>query len=123
MLEVIDGTWVPNSFDAKSGLSVGFGVTTNIINGGVECGKDRELAQSKNRQEYFRHFSTEFGVANWGGETGCSRMEEFPPKGSGSQLLFWEQDWARRYRCKLVAYQTPFSALLPGDYQRCVEEK
>ena len=35
----------------------GFGVTTHIINGGVECGKGTELQQSLNRQEYFRYNS------------------------------------------------------------------
>ena len=53
-VQVVDGTWVPNQADLAAGLEPGFGVTTNIINGGIECGKGSELAQSKNRQEYFR---------------------------------------------------------------------
>ena len=38
MLHVIDGTWQPNEHDKQNGLVPGFGVTTQIINGGVECG-------------------------------------------------------------------------------------
>ena len=34
MLHVIDGTWQPNAHDRQNGLVPGFGVTTQIINGG-----------------------------------------------------------------------------------------
>jgi len=37
MLFVIDGTWVPNAADKAAGITTGFGATTNIINGGIEC--------------------------------------------------------------------------------------
>jgi len=26
------------------------------------------------------------------------------------------------YQCQLVSYQTAYSALIPGDYRRCVEK-
>ena len=123
MLEVVDGTWVPNQADLAAGLEPGFGVTTNIINGGIECGKGSELAQSKNRQEYFRHFASKLGSRGWKKFSSCSTMKAFSDKGAGSQMIYWEQDWARNYHCKLVSYQTSFSALVPGNYQRCVVEK
>jgi len=52
---VVEGSWRPNKVDEDAGLYPGFGLTTNIINGGIECGKGRELPQSRNRQDYFRY--------------------------------------------------------------------
>jgi len=43
MLHVIDGTWVPNERDLSNDLVGRFGVTTQIINGGVECGGSVEV--------------------------------------------------------------------------------
>lgn len=125
MLQVLDGSWRPNQKDLDAGLKKGFGVTTNIINGGVECGKGSELQQSINRQEYFRHFYSELGVDDPSllENAGCATVKEFGEGGSGSQAIYWEQDWARRYYCKLVSYATPYSALVPGDYLGCVETK
>ena len=51
MLFVVDGTWQPNARDLENGLKPGFGVTTQIINGGVECGGSVEVAQSLNGQK------------------------------------------------------------------------
>merc|ERR1719193_3093985 len=45
MLEVVEASWQPNSEDLSSNLLPGFGLTTNIINGGVECNKETELQQ------------------------------------------------------------------------------
>ncbi|XSZ47856.1 chitinase [Francisella noatunensis] len=56
MLHVIDGTWQPNAADKANNLTPGFGVTTQIINGGVECGGSVEVAQSMNRIDYYGNF-------------------------------------------------------------------
>ena len=39
MLAVLEGDWVATAADKLRGLRTGFGLTTNIINGGIECGK------------------------------------------------------------------------------------
>ncbi|MEJ1872716.1 chitinase, partial [Escherichia coli] len=57
MLQVIDGTWQPNDHAKANGLVPGFGVTTQIINGGVECGGPTEIAQSQNRIKYYKEFA------------------------------------------------------------------
>jgi len=44
MLSVIEESWIPNANDKVRGLEVGFGVTTNIINGGLECIFEEESA-------------------------------------------------------------------------------
>nr|P86181.1 RecName: Full=Endochitinase [Avena sativa] len=40
--DVITGRWSPSSTDKAAGRVPGYGVLTNIIDGGVECGKGQE---------------------------------------------------------------------------------
>lgn len=124
MLHVIDGTWQPNDHDKQNGLVPGFGVTTQIINGGVECGGPVEHAQSQNRINYYREFANYLGVAVPSDEVlGCKNMKVFDDKGAGALPIYWEQDWSyvaenpnggKSYACKLVGYQTRFSAFKEG---------
>ncbi|MCA0894481.1 glycoside hydrolase family 19 protein [Microbulbifer agarilyticus] len=130
MLHVIDGTWQPNGQDLTSGLVPGFGVTTMIINGGIECGGSVEHAQSQNRIDYYRHFAEYLAVPISADEVlGCASMDRFAVGGAGAMEIYWEQDWSwdpsypngESYACKLVGYQTRFSAFIEGDYVRCVD--
>lgn len=130
MLHVIDGTWQPNAHDRQGGLVPGFGVTTQIINGGVECGGSGENAQSQNRIDYYLALANYFGVPVPATEVlGCKGMRAFDEAGAGALPIYWEQDWSyvagnpnggKSYACKLVGYQTRFSAFKAGDYGRCV---
>lgn len=128
---VIDGTWQPNLQDKADGLVPGFGVTTQIINGGVECGGSVEIAQSLNRIKYYEAFAKELNVPVDSGEVlGCKNMKQFAESGSGALPIYWEQNWdyndknpgGKSYACQLVGYQTPFSAFKKGDYTQCVKE-
>ncbi|TQV67671.1 PKD domain-containing protein [Exilibacterium tricleocarpae] len=130
MLHVIDGTWQPNAHDLSLGLTPGFGVTTHIINGGIECGKPGETAQSLNRIAYYLAHANNLTITVPNSEQlGCAGMGRFDSAGAGALLTSWEQDWAyypdrpqgRSFACKLVTYQTSYNALLPGDYEKCVE--
>lgn len=38
MHDIVTEFWVPNDADLSVGINKGFGATTNVINGGVECG-------------------------------------------------------------------------------------
>ena len=123
MLHVIDGTWQPNANDLAGGLVPGFGVTTQIINGGIECGGSQEHIQSENRIAYYEAFADFLGVEIPADEVvGCAGMARFDSQGAAATPIYWEQDWAVPNQCKLVSYQTPFSALVEGDYARCVVE-
>ncbi|MGF1724270.1 glycoside hydrolase family 19 protein [Photobacterium nomapromontoriensis] len=131
MLHVIDGTWQPNERDLANGLVPGFGVTTQIINGGVECGGSSEHKQSQNRIDYYRNFANYLGVPIAENEVlGCADMKQFDDGGAGALSIYWEQDWGwtpdtpsgATYKCQLVAYQGPFSAFIEGDYRQCVEK-
>jgi chitodextrinase len=131
MLQVIDGTWQPNERDKANGLVPGFGVTTQIINGGVECGGPTEIAQSQNRIKYYKEFANYLKVPVPANEVlGCANMKQFDEGGAGALKIYWEQDWgwsadtpdSKTYSCQLVGYQTPFSAFKEGDYGRCVQK-
>jgi chitodextrinase len=123
MLHVIDGTWRPNDADRAAGLVPGFGVTTQIINGGVECGGSAEHAQSANRITYYRAFAATLGVPVAPDEVlGCKGMKQFAEGGAGALPIYWENNWTEQAGCKLVGYQTPFSGLKPGDYVSCVRK-
>ncbi|ENB7488319.1 glycoside hydrolase family 19 protein [Citrobacter koseri] len=130
MLQVIDGTWQPNAHDKANGLVPGFGVTTQIINGGVECGGPTEIAQSQNRIKYYKEFANYLKVPVPADEVlGCANMKQFDEGGAGALKIYWEQDWGwssdtpdgKTYACQLVGYQTPFSAFKEGDYTKCVQ--
>ncbi|MDX5514538.1 glycoside hydrolase family 19 protein [Stenotrophomonas bentonitica] len=132
MMHVIDGTWQPNARDLANGLVPGFGVTTQIINGGVECGGSTEHLQSQNRITYYRAAAAHFNVPVPGNEVlGCKGMKQFDEGGAGALPIYWEEnyDWhegnvgGKSYQCKLVTYQTPYSALKPADYVKCVIDK
>ena len=131
MLQVIDGTWQPNDHDKANGLVPGFGVTTQIINGGVECGDPTEIAQSENRIKYYKEFANYLKVPVPANEVlGCANMKQFDEGGAGALKIYWEQDWGwsadtpsgETYSCQLVGYQTPFSAFKEGDYSKCVQK-
>ena len=131
MLHTIDGTWVPNQNDVNNGLLPGFGVTTNIINGGVECGGNSEIAQSLNRISYYEEFAHYFALPIADTEVlGCANMKQFGAEGAGALPIYWEEDWSwsnqssdgRSYSCQLVNYQTAYSSFREGDYVKCVEE-
>ncbi|PDP93657.1 glycoside hydrolase family 19 protein [Enterobacter cloacae] len=131
MLQVIDGTWQPNDHDKANGLVPGFGVTTQIINGGVECGGPTEIAQSQNRIKYYKEFANYLKVPVPADEVlGCANMKQFDEGGAGALKIYWEQDWGwsadtpdgKTYACHLVGYQTPFSAFKDGDYTKCVQK-
>lgn len=131
MLHVIDGTWQPNDRDKANGLVPGFGVTIQIINGGVECGGAEENAQSLNRITYYKAFANYLKVPVAEDEVlGCKNMKQFDEGGAGALPIYWEEDWGwsadtpdgKTYSCQLVGYQTPFTAFKEGDYTKCVQK-
>ena len=130
MLHIVDGTWQPNDRDKSNGLLPGFGVTTQVINGGVECGGSTEHLQSQNRIDYYYEFAAYLGVPIASSEVmGCQGMKQFDDGGAGALPIYWEQDWSwnpntadgESYKCQLVGYQTPFSVFKAGDFGKCVQ--
>ena len=121
MLHVIDGTWVPNQADKTAGAGNNFATTIMIIN--AECGATVENAAAQNRIDYFKQFASDLG---WNASTeklSCVGMQRFGPSSSAAYNIYWEMNWnaGHDYQCQLVSYQTPYSALIPGNYTKCVE--
>ncbi|KAI8536879.1 hypothetical protein RHMOL_Rhmol10G0290700 [Rhododendron molle] len=55
--DVITSQWIPSTADSTAGQVSGYGVITNIINGGIECGQGYSIAQQVSRIGFLMHFS------------------------------------------------------------------
>ena len=117
MLQVVEGTWTPNAADKAANLEPGFGATTMIINGGIECGgSPANWNGAANRAKYYREFAGKLGVNIAGEKLTCSDSgTEWPSGSSGSVALYWGPNSG----CTLVKWHTAFSALVEGDYNAC----
>lgn len=58
---VMSGDWTPSADDGNKGLTPGFGMTINIINGGLECGIPTNQ-KVESRVSFYRQFSQMLGV-------------------------------------------------------------
>ncbi|PPD80974.1 hypothetical protein GOBAR_DD22087 [Gossypium barbadense] len=72
---VIIGGWRPSGADTAAGRVPGYGVITNIINGGLECGRgpDNRVAS---RIGFYRRYCDILGI-NTGGNLDCNNQRPF----------------------------------------------
>ena len=117
--EIVTGFWQPNERDKFAGIEPGFGATTLVINGGIECGGSVEHAASANRIAYYTEFAKAMGI-DPGENLGCAGYNSFPAGGAGAVMTYWEKDWGQPGACKLVSYQTAYSVFKEEDYENCV---
>lgn len=73
--EVIIDEWKPSANDVNAGRLPGYGLTTNIINGGIECGHGGNDAV-RNRIGFFTTFCGKFGIQP-GDNLDCSHQQPF----------------------------------------------
>lgn len=75
--DVITGRWQPSAEDNAAGRVSGYGVITNIINGGLECGHgpDDRVAD---RIGFFQRYCQILGV-NPGDNLDCGSQRPFAP--------------------------------------------
>lgn len=121
MLHVVDGTWVPNSFDTSRGLGNDFPTTIQIIN--AECQDSVTKPAAQNRIDYYKQFATDLGWNYLQESLNCTNMGRFDSGSSAAYNIYWEKNWSvgGEYQCQLVNYQTPYSALIENQYVKCVE--
>ncbi|WP_273431966.1 glycoside hydrolase family 19 protein [Chitinibacter tainanensis] len=121
MLHVIDGTWVPNDFDKSRQLGNDFPTTIQIIN--AECQDSPTKAAAQNRLNYYTEFARDLGWDITKESMKCSGMGRFDGASSAAFNIYWEKDWkvGGDNKCQLVSYQTPYNALIDGQYTKCVE--
>ncbi|KAF4650205.1 hypothetical protein FOL47_001370 [Perkinsus chesapeaki] len=60
--DIVVGKWQPTAADKAGGRYPGFGVTTLIINGGLECSNPHDQ-RALNRIAYYKNFTAYFKVA------------------------------------------------------------
>ncbi|KAF5444065.1 hypothetical protein F2P56_036569 [Juglans regia] len=73
--DVIIGKWVPSAADISAGRLPGYGVITNIINGGLECGHgDDDRVAS--RIGFYTTYCDEFGLS-YGDNLDCYNQRSF----------------------------------------------
>jgi basic endochitinase B len=73
--DAVLGRWTPSSADQAAGRAPGFGMTMNIINGGLECGKPADTSVL-DRIRFYRHFVTLFGTTE-GDNVECEGMRPY----------------------------------------------
>ncbi|XP_042425175.1 endochitinase-like [Zingiber officinale] len=73
--DVITGRWTPSDADRAAGRLPGYGVITNIINGGIECGKGSN-AQVADRIGFYKRYCDLLGL-NYGDNLDCYNQRPF----------------------------------------------
>lgn len=73
--DVMVGRWTPSSADRAAGRLPGYGVVTNIINGGVECGKGTN-APVADRIGFYKRYCDILGVT-YGDNLDCYNQAPF----------------------------------------------
>jgi chitinase len=72
---VMAGLWTPSADDANAGRQPGFGMTVNIVNGGLECnwGVDYRV---QDRIGFYDRFCSALGVSQ-GSAVDCYSMRPY----------------------------------------------
>ncbi|GKV21938.1 hypothetical protein SLEP1_g31860 [Rubroshorea leprosula] len=73
--DVITGQWTPSAIDTAAGRVPGYGVITNIINGGIECGKGQN-AQVADRIGFYQRYCDLLKVG-YGNNLDCYNQQPF----------------------------------------------
>ena len=75
--DVMIGKWKPSVADKAAGRIPGFGLTINIINGGIECGKGETLYNMNDRIGFYRKFLNKIGVSDPNCACSCGKMKAY----------------------------------------------
>ena len=72
---VIIGSWTPSAVDTSAGRVPGYGVITNIINGGLECGHGSD-PRVADRIGFYKRYCDILGVS-YGDNLDCYNQSHF----------------------------------------------
>jgi predicted chitinase len=75
--DVMIGKWQPSASDRAKGRTPGFGMTTNIINGEVECNKGDNMQSMNDRIGFYKHFLMLLGVHDNNCACSCGSMKPY----------------------------------------------
>ncbi|TVU48488.1 hypothetical protein EJB05_08126, partial [Eragrostis curvula] len=74
--DVMTNNWTPSAKDRSAGRLPGYGVVTNIINGGNECGKGQPDPNARDRLGYYKRYCQMLGVGP-GDNVACKNQKPF----------------------------------------------
>ncbi len=74
--DVMTGGFAPSAADLAAGRVAGFGLTIDIINGGIECGGGAPTAQVQDRIGFYQRYAGLLGVTP-GDHLDCSNMQPY----------------------------------------------
>ncbi|MED6109402.1 hypothetical protein PIB30_033276 [Stylosanthes scabra] len=73
--DVITNAWKPTAADSAAGRAPGYGVITNIINGGLECGSGPNI-NSDNRIGFYKRYCDILKI-DYGSNLDCANQQHF----------------------------------------------
>ncbi|XP_022949792.1 endochitinase-like [Cucurbita moschata] len=73
--DVITGRWQPSAADSAAGRVPGYGVITNIINGGLECGRGAD-SRVADRIGFYKRYCDLLGIG-YGNNLDCNNQRSF----------------------------------------------
>jgi len=73
--DVMTGKWQPTADDKAKGRAAGFGMTINIINGPIECGKGENISNMNDRIGFYQYFLKQLGVTDPNCACSCGKMK------------------------------------------------
>lgn len=74
--DVMTGNWQPNAADTSAGRVSGFGMTTNIINGGLECNMPTN-SKVVDRVEFYKRYAGILNVPVDEASLYCDKMQSY----------------------------------------------
>jgi len=120
MHDVTVGYFTPNAHDTADGITAGFGTTTLIINGGIECGPNPDnTTGAANRARNYKDFLGYFNLPNDNlVDTTCESEDVFSAGSAAEHLQYFEKGDSGE--CKLTKDVTEYSLYAKDDYKKCV---
>ncbi len=130
MHQIATGIWDPSSDELAYGHEYRFHATTNVINGGIECGSGNvNKPQAQARANYFIDMTTTFGIYNGWADQIVSPNEDcssYTPHGNGTPNIKKGHAWVTNdWSTSIPTYEasSPFTIYFPGDYYRSKKSK
>ncbi len=123
MHQIATGIWDPTEVELELGHEYGFHATTNVINGGIECG-GKNTEQARNRANYFITVTKQFGIYDgWADQMvspdeNCSTYTAYENVGESLQKGHSWLTQGNSTTMPLYEAASPFSIYFPGDYYR-----
>ncbi len=77
--DVMTGKWQPNAADKAANRTPGFGMTINIVNGPIECGKGDTMGSMNDRIGFYKHFLQMLGASDPNCACSCGTMQPYAP--------------------------------------------